>query len=172
VAGGAFLWDDGALRTEDEPMTETPQQPAEEPTAPAGGPDQSYEWSGADTTSGAPDEGADAGSRTSGRVWLDQLQSMIDDLATQAAPVVRQIGVKAAELAVLAGEKAGPIAHRAADATETAGIRLAERSRQLADDLRRQQGEAGAAEGEPGAAPESGPTPEPAAGTADESDGA
>ncbi len=146
-------------------MTETPQQPAEEPNAPLGGPDQSYEWSGADTTSGAPAEDAEAESRT-GRVWLDQLQSMIDDIATQAAPVVRQIGVKAAELAVVAGEKAGPLAHRAAEATETAGIRLAERSRQFAEDLRRQQGEAGETTDEPPAAA----TPEPE--VADESDGA
>ena len=149
-------------------MTEMPQQPAEEPNAPAGGPEQSYEWSGADTTSGAPEEEPEAAARTSGRVWLDQLQSMIDDLATQAAPVVRQIGVKAAELAVLAGEKAGPIAHRAADATETAGIRLAERSRQLADDLRRQQGEGGEAE-QP---TEHTPPPAPQAGAEDEGDGA
>jgi hypothetical protein len=151
-------------------MTEMPQQPAEEPNAPAGGPDPSYEWSGADTTSGSPQDEPEAASRTSGRVWLDQLQSMIDDLATQAAPVVRQIGVKAAELAVLAGEKAGPIAHRAADATETAGIRLAERSRQLADDLRRQQADGG--EDEAGSGPAAQPGSAPSAGTEDEGDGA
>jgi hypothetical protein len=158
-------------------MTENPQQPGEEPNAPSGGPEQSYEWSGADTTSGAPDENGET-SRPSGRVWLEQLQTMIDDLATQAAPVVRQVGVKAAELAVLAGEKAGPIAHRAADMTETAGIRLAERSRHFADDLRRQQtgaGEGGAAEEGPGSGETAGPTAEasPAADEkADESDGA
>lgn len=152
-------------------MTETPQQPAEEPNAPGEGPEQSYEWTGADTTSGAPDEDAEPGSR-SGRVWLDQLQSMIDDLATQAAPVVRQIGVKAAELAVLAGEKAGPIAHRAADATETAGIRLAERSRQFAEDLRRQEGEGGPAGAEPGAPSEAAGPTAPEAGSSDEADGA
>lgn len=152
-------------------MTETPQQPAEEPNASGEGPEPSFEWTGADTTSGAPEEEAEAGPRTSGRVWLDQLQSMIDDLATQAAPVVRQIGVKAAELAVLAGEKAGPIAHRAADATETAGIRLAERSRSFAEDLRRQQGEGGPA-AEPGAAAEPAGPPEAGSGAADESDGA
>jgi hypothetical protein len=154
-------------------MTENPQPPADEPNAPEGGPDQSYEWSGADTTSGdggEPDEAA----RSSGRVWLEQLQTMIDDLATQAAPVVRQVGVKAAELAVLAGEKAGPIAHRAADITETAGIRLAERSRHFADDLRRQQ--AGTEEGGPeeqAAAPGESEAAEPGTDTADdESDGA
>ncbi len=148
-------------------MTETPQQPTEEPTEG----ESSYEWKGADTTSGAPEEGTGERPGSSGRVWLDQLQSMIDDLATQAAPVIRQVGVKAAELAVLAGEKAGPIAHRAADATETAGIRLAERSRQFADDLRRQQGEAGP-EGEQAAEAAGAEPAPPEAGAEDEADGA
>jgi hypothetical protein len=154
-------------------MTDNPQPPTEEPNAPEGGPDQSYEWSGADTTSGDGDE-PDEAARSSGRVWLDQLQTMIDDLATQAAPVVRQVGVKAAELAVLAGEKAGPIAHRAADMTETAGIRLAERSRHFADDLRRQQAGSGEGEAEEQAAAPEGSEPAES-GTdkaADESDGA
>ncbi|HYM83044.1 MAG TPA: hypothetical protein VEY67_02690 [Candidatus Dormibacteraeota bacterium] len=132
-------------------MTEMPQQPAEEPNAGGSAPEQPYEWSGADTTSGAAGDGLGAGSgggpRATGREWMDQLQSMIDDIATQAAPVVRQIGAKAAELAAVAGEKAGPIAHRAAEATETAGIRLAERSRQLAEDLKRQQATEGTAPG-------------------------
>jgi hypothetical protein len=54
----------------------------------------------------------------------------------QAAPVVRQIGAKAAELAAAAAERAGPLAHRAADATADASGRLAERSRTWAADLR------------------------------------
>ncbi|HYL40738.1 MAG TPA: hypothetical protein VET90_05455, partial [Candidatus Binatus sp.] len=37
-----------------------------------------------------------------GREWLTQLQQMIEQLATQAAPVVREVGAKAAELAALA----------------------------------------------------------------------
>jgi len=72
-----------------------------------------------------------------GRDWMSQLQSMIDDVATQAAPVLRQVGAKAAELAAVAGEKAGPFAHRAADATEAAGVRIAERGREVAEQLRR-----------------------------------
>lgn len=73
------------------------------------------------------------------REWLGQLQSMIEQLAEQAGPVVREIGIKAAELAVKAGEKAGPMAHRAAEFTESAGQRLADRSRDLATELRRDQ---------------------------------
>ena len=80
-----------------------------------------------------------------GREWLTQLQAMIENLATQAAPVVREVGAKAAELAAIAGEKAGPLAQRAAVFTEQAGHKLAERSRDLAVDLRRDAAAAKAA---------------------------
>lgn len=96
--------------------------------------------------------GADqqAGTRgAAGREMLVQLQQMIDTIATQAAPVMREVAVKAAELAAVAGEKAGPIAHRAAGVTERVGQRVAERSKEYAAELRRKQ-EMGAA-GEPGA---------------------
>jgi hypothetical protein len=92
-------------------------------------PDESGGWSG--------DEGSDTSRGATGREWVAQLQSMIDNLATNAAPVVREIGAKAAELAALAGEKAGPIAHRAADVTATAGTKVAERGREVAAELRR-----------------------------------
>lgn len=71
--------------------------------------------------------------------WLAQLQTMIEQLATQAAPVVREVGAKAAELAAVAGEKAGPVAHRAAALTSEAGLKLAERSRTFAAEIRRDQ---------------------------------
>jgi len=71
------------------------------------------------------------------REWLTQLQAMIENLATQAAPVVREVGAKAAELAAVAGEKAGPVAQRAAVLTGQAGHKLAEKSRDFAADLRR-----------------------------------
>ena len=64
---------------------------------------------------------------------LGQLQSIIDNLATQAAPVVREIGAKAAEIAAIAAEKAGPIAQKTADVTQEAGTKLAERAREIAD---------------------------------------
>jgi hypothetical protein len=91
--------------------------------------DESYSWSAGN--------GGETGRGAAGREWLTQLQSMIDNLATTAAPVIREIGAKAAELAALAGEKAGPIAHRAADATATAGTKVAERGREVAAELRR-----------------------------------
>ena len=83
-----------------------------------------------------PDE-ATGGRRDQAREWVGQLQTMIEQLTTQAAPVVREVGAKAAELAALAGEKAGPVAQRAAELTGQAGLKLAERSRDLAAELRR-----------------------------------
>ncbi len=68
---------------------------------------------------------------------LVQLQQMIDTLATQAAPVMREVAAKAAELAAVAGEKAGPFAHKAAGMTEAVGQRVAARSKEMAADLRR-----------------------------------
>ena len=76
------------------------------------------------------------------REWLAQLQAMIENLATQAAPVIREVGAKAAELAATAGEKAGPVAQRAAELTGQAGQKIAERSRTFAADLRADQAEA------------------------------
>jgi len=91
--------------------------------------DDSYAWT-------EPD-GSQSDRAEKAREWLAQLQTMMENLATQAAPVVRQVGAKAAELAALAGEKAGPVAQRAAEITGQAGTKLAERSRDLAAELRR-----------------------------------
>jgi hypothetical protein len=90
---------------------------------------------------------------TAGREMLVQLQQMIDTIATQAAPVMREVAAKAAELAAVAGEKAGPIAHRAAGMTESVGQRVAARSKDFAADLRRphEEDDAGAAQAEPAA---------------------
>jgi hypothetical protein len=85
---------------------------------------------------------------------LVQLQQMIDTVATQAAPVMREVAAKAAELAAVAGEKAGPVAYRAAGVAQNVGERVAARSKEYAEQLRRQQ-EAGTAE------------PEATSGTAD-----
>src|SRR5918992_5285781 len=87
-------------------------------------------------TPGAAEPGART---TSGREMLVQLQQMIDTLATQAAPVMREVAAKAAELAAVAGEKAGPAAYRAAGVAQNVGGRVAARSKEMADQLRRQQ---------------------------------
>ena len=75
--------------------------------------DDSFAWTEPEAKSG------DAGAKA--REWIAQLQSMIEQLATQAAPVAREVGAKAAELAALAGEKAGPVAAKAAELTGMAG---------------------------------------------------
>lgn len=72
-----------------------------------------------------------------GREMLAQLQAMIDGLAEQAGPVMRDVAIKAAELAAVAGEKAGPFAHRAAEKTEVVGRRVAARSKEKAEEWRR-----------------------------------
>lgn len=93
--------------------------------------DDSFAWTEPEAKAG------DAATSTKAREWLTQLQSMIENLATQAAPIVKEVGAKAAELAALAGEKAGPAAQKAAEVTGQAGQKLAEKSRDLAAELRR-----------------------------------
>jgi hypothetical protein len=83
-----------------------------------------------------------------GREMLVQLQQMIDTLATQAGPVMREVAAKAAELAAVAGEKAGPIAHKAAGMTETMGQKISARSKEMAADLRRPREGSADAEGD------------------------
>jgi hypothetical protein len=90
----------------------------------------------ANPTDAAPDQ--DKPRSPAGREMLTQLQQMIDTLSYQAAPVVREIGAKAAELAAVAGQKAGPLAYKAAEATDQFGKRVAARGQTFAADLRRQ----------------------------------
>jgi len=129
----------------DETTKESTGSNGHEPSATAGptagGADETFGWTAPD------DEAASTGSdaRATAERMLGQLQSMIDNVATQAAPVVRQIGAKAAELAAVAADRAGPLVHRAADATADASGRLAERSRTWAADLRSRDGDTAAA---------------------------
>jgi hypothetical protein len=91
--------------------------------------DDTFAW-----TEPEPNQG-DASAKA--KEWISQLQAMIENLATQAAPVVREVGAKAAELAALAGDKAGPAAAKAAELAGRAGVKVAEKSRDFAADLRR-----------------------------------
>ena len=112
-------------------MSDTTTTP---PTAdPGAGTDEAFGW----TDDGAGDGRRGGAEPPSGRDWLAQLQAMIENIAEQAGPMLREVSAKAAELAALAGEKAGPAAARAAEMTATAGSKLAERSRDLAAELRR-----------------------------------
>jgi hypothetical protein len=92
--------------------------------------DETFAWSAEQETSS---------SNPQAKEWMTQLQAMIENIATQAKPVLRDLSIKAAELAAVAGEKAGPAAHRAAELTAEAGKKVAERSRDLAAELRSQQ---------------------------------
>ena len=130
----------------------------DEPTSSHG--DETFEWTG-EATDGDP--GAPKSAAATGREWLAQLQTMIDKAATQAAPVMREVAAKAAELAAVAGEKAGPVAARAAELTAEAGHKIAERSRDLATELRRDQAARG--EGPAAEAPLAETAAEPAAPT-------
>lgn len=96
-------------------------------------------WSQSGGTGGGTGGGQGGGPAATAQQFLGQLQSIIDNLATQSAPVVREIGAKAAELAAIAAERAGPLAQRAAEKTQEVGARVAERSRTFAEDMRRQQ---------------------------------
>jgi len=100
-------------------------------------------------TEAAPDDAN--GKSQAGREMLVQLQQMIDTITTQAAPVVRDVAVKAAELAAVAGEKAGPVAYRAAGATESIGQRVAAKSKEWAAGLRKMQDEGTASAEDAGA---------------------
>jgi hypothetical protein len=75
--------------------------------------------------------------RAAAEKMLGQLQVMIDQAGKTAGPVLRDVAAKAAELAAVAAENAGPVAHKAANVTEHVGDRLAARSKDLAADLRK-----------------------------------
>jgi hypothetical protein len=114
----------------------TEQQSSDATTAPGGEamadepiPDAG---SGAEWSEGG--EGSAAGARA--KEWLGQLEAMIQEIATQAAPAARQVGAKAAELAAIAATKAGPAVQKAGEVTAGYSQRFAERAQSVATDLR------------------------------------
>jgi len=124
------------------------REPGTEPAAPPEGalPDEPLAEAASGDT-GSTGEGwgeGDKAETVAGREWLGQLQKMIDDVATQAAPVARQVAAKAAELAAAGAAAAGPLAHKAADVTSDVSAKLAERANQLAKDLRNVDAESAA----------------------------
>ena len=90
---------------------------------------------GPESSTPESDAGANADARQAS--WITQLQTMIDNIATAAAPTVREVAAKAAELAAKAGDAAGPFAHKAAEVTSDVGQRVAAKSRDFAADLRK-----------------------------------
>ena len=125
---------------------------------------------GSDTNSGPTnDETGQKPRPTAGREMLIQLQQMIDTVALQAAPVMREVGAKAAELAAVAAEKAGPAAHKAAEVTESVGGRIAARSKEMAADLRRPRTDDGTEAAAESSADVSGPADPAQSGESDTS---
>jgi hypothetical protein len=95
--------------------------------------------------------------RELGERWLGQLQVMIEEAGKTAGPVLRDVAAKAAELAAVAAENAGPVAHKAANVTEHVGDRLAARGKDLAADLHKS---ADAARAQAAAEAEAAPKPD------------
>ena len=136
--------------TDEQPADPNPDQPADAPganassdsTGPDAADDQQSGWSTASSDAGADPDSA-------GTKMINQLQSMIDSIATQAAPTARQIGIKAAELTAIAADRAGPIAHKAGDAAADVSGKLALRSREWAETMRRELGGSGNGSSDP-----------------------
>lgn len=132
--------------TEEQPITEA--LPVEEP-APESAADSEVV------------EAAASPANARAREWLSQLESMIQNVAREAAPVAREVGAKAAELAAVAAVKAGPIAQKAAEATTEYGQKFAEKAQSVAAEWRHENeaepADGAAAEGE--ASPETGEDP-------------
>jgi|KBSSwiS6_1023812.scaffolds.fasta_scaffold38377_2 hypothetical protein len=116
-------------------MTDENPNVTPDPT-PLSGADETFAWT---NETGNGNGAAGKSASTMGREWLTQLQTMIENVTEAAGPVLREVSAKAAELAAVAGEKAGPVAARAAELTAEAGTKLAEKSRDLAAELRRDQ---------------------------------
>jgi hypothetical protein len=96
---------------------------------------------------------AETAAGTRAREWLSQLESMIQNVAREAAPVAREVGAKAAELAAVAAVKAGPAAQKAAAVTTEYGQRFAEKAQSVAADWRHENESAKAADDTDGEAP-------------------
>lgn len=119
----------------------------EPPSGDGTGPDAASEPLGGGTPEAEPASGGEPRATD----WVRQLQAMIDDVATQAGPVLRDVAARAAELAQKAAEAAAPYAQKAAEAaapyaakaadvTADVGERVAIKGREVAADLRRSSG--------------------------------
>ena len=131
-------------------MTEsTNGTPADEPKA-----DETFTWTN-DDPAGNP-EAASGSTATS---ILESVREVVDDLAERAAPTVREISARAAELTAMAADKAAPFAKRAGEVTADASGKLASKSREWATELRASVATAEAETGATGAADEA-PVPD------------
>ena len=105
-----------------EPRNESPEG---EPSG-----DESFSWQDEQPA------GARAGAGSTATAILDTVRDVVDDLAERAAPTVRELSARAAELTAIAADKAAPFAKRAGEATADASGKLATKSREWASELR------------------------------------
>ena len=109
-------------------MTEsTNPSPADEPKA-----DETLTWTNEPLDADAA-KGQGAATATS---IIDSVRDAVDDLAERAAPTVRELSARAAELTAIAADKAAPFAKRAGEVTADASGKLATKSREWASELR------------------------------------
>ena len=100
--------------------------PTDEPKA-----DETFTW-----TDEAPPEPGRSGAASSAASILDSVRDAVDDLAERAAPAVRELSARAAELTAKAADKAAPLVKRAGEVTADASGKLASKSREWASELR------------------------------------
>lgn len=144
-------------------MTEsTNPSPADEPKA-----DETFTWTNDPSN---PSDAKGTGSATVDSI-LDSVRDVVDDLAERAAPTVRELSARAAELTAIAADKAAPFAKRAGEVTADASGKLATKSREWASELRASVATADRPS-EPGTTDTSAPAPtagdEPAEGIREE----
>ena len=109
-------------------MTEsTNPTPADEPKA-----DETFTWTNEPSDTG---DAKGTGAATAASI-LESVRDVVDDLAERAAPTVRELSARAAELTAIAADKAAPFAKRAGEVTADASGKLATKSREWASELR------------------------------------
>ena len=94
--------------------------------------DETFSW-----TPGSPEPHGPAGavSATATNI-LESVREVVEDLADRAAPSVRELSARTAELAASAADRAAPLVKRVGEVTADASGRLATKSRAWAADLR------------------------------------
>lgn len=116
-------------------------RPTDEPSdeATAGDADETFTWT---EDAGKPGTGPAHDAKDGAANVLGSLREAVDDIAERAAPTVREISARAAELTATAAVKAAPLVKRAGEVTADASKKLAEKSRAWAADLRTSGGDA------------------------------
>jgi hypothetical protein len=119
----------------------TNQPPADEPKA-----DETFTWT---NEPGSTHDGKRSGASTATSI-LESVRDVVDELAERAAPTVRELSARAAELTAIAADRAAPFAKRAGEVTADASGKLASKSREWASEVRASMATADSSAAEPG----------------------